>query len=347
MFGETDDFQNALRNEGNLSLYMTGYGRFRARLTRVALHHMRLEAGAEQLPRIGFMAVPSDMVLVTFSIGDQPSPIWGGIRPRRGDLMTFGPDHRFHMRTQGPCRWGAIWIPRQVFAEASYELMGKPLSISPIAELWRPSHVPGGLLLRLHGAAIRAAEVRPETIVDPEAAHGMEQQLIHALVECLSAKPVTEQTQSTPEHQKIAADFEALLQTRRGPEPRSDKRLSSPGLPSRCLRKACDEVLGRTPESYMRLRALHLVHDILRNETPGTMSVIQLASQYGFHAPGRFAAHYRALFGELPSVTLARPPPVIGLCSLRATALLAETVQNVGVHAALRNGRRAQRTATA
>ena len=24
--------------------------------------------------------------------------------------MTFGPGHRVHVRTEGPCRWGAIWL---------------------------------------------------------------------------------------------------------------------------------------------------------------------------------------------------------------------------------------------
>src|SRR5262249_36118840 len=45
VFGEPDDFQAALREDGVLSLLVTGNGPFRARLTQVALDHVHLSAG--------------------------------------------------------------------------------------------------------------------------------------------------------------------------------------------------------------------------------------------------------------------------------------------------------------
>jgi AraC-like DNA-binding protein len=322
VFGEPDDFREALRYEGNLDLYITGSGRFLARLTKVVLHRLCVAAVAEQLPRIGFLGVPPDMVLISFPFSDRPPPIWGGIRPQHGEMMMFGPGHRLHLRTQGPCRWGAIWVPTSVLSEGFYELTGNALTIAPFAELWRPSRILGGRLSRLHAAAIRAAEVRPETIVGAEAVHGMEQQLFHALVECLSAKPVENQMQIRHQDQEITARFEDLLQTRGDPPRRVDKLLSALGVSDRHLRRCCADDLGMSPATYIQLRALHRVHDILRSGTPEVVSVSQVARLNGFSAPGHFAAKYRALFGELPSVTLLRPRPAAALYSPKPAPLV-------------------------
>jgi AraC-like DNA-binding protein len=309
VFGEPDDFREALRCEGNLELYTTGSGRFLARLTRVVMHRLCITAVAEQLPRIGFLGVPHDMVLVSFSFGDRPPPIWGGIQPRHGEIMIFGPGHRLHLRTQGPCRWDVIWVPTSVLFDGFHEMTGSKLTIAPFAELWRPSRMPGDRLRRLHAAAIRAAEVRPETIVDAEAAHGLEQQLFHALVECLMAKPMKNQVRIRHQDQEITARFEDLLQTRSDSPRRVDKLLSALGVSDRHLRRCCANDLGMSPASYIQLRALHRVHDILRDAEPEVVSVAQVARLNGFSARGLFAAKYRALFGELPSVTLRRQRP--------------------------------------
>ncbi len=322
VFGEPNDFREALRYHGNLDLYITGSGRFLARLTKVALHRLCVAAVVEQLPRIGFLGVPQDMVLISFPFGDRPPPIWQGIRPRHGDIMIFGPGHRLHLRTQGPCRWGAIWVPTSMLSECFSELTGNTLTIAPFAELWRPSRTLGSRLLRLHAAVIRAAEVRPETIVDAEAARGMEQQLLHILVECLSAKPVEIQMQIRHQDQEITARFEDLLQAQEHPARRTRELLSALGVSDRHLRRCCADDLGMSPASYIQLRALHRVHDILRGAEPEMVSVSQIARLNGFSASGLFAVKYRTLFGELPSVTLRRPPPAVTLHSLKLASLV-------------------------
>jgi AraC-like DNA-binding protein len=306
VFSEPDDFQAALHKEGNVSLLITAYGRFLARLTEVQLYCIRLAAVEEHLPRIGFLAVPPDMVLISFPIGDRPPPIWGGMRPTNGAIMTFGPDHRVHVRTHGPSRWGAIWLPADALTEHFHKLTENALTI-PAAAQWRPPYAAGRRLLRLHAAAIRAAEVRPETIVDAEAAHGMEQQLIDVLVECLSAVGTSdEKIQTRGRNQGVAMRFEALLQTNHDRSLGAEELADALGMSARLLRTCCAENLGMSPTSYIRLRAMHSVHDVLRGRVPGQASVSLVASSRGFRDLGRFAATYRSLFGELPSATLRR-----------------------------------------
>ena len=78
VFSEPGDFEAALREEGGLGLLVTGRGQFRARLTQVKLHRMRLSAAEEQLSRIAFVAVPADLILVSLPIRGRPGLIWGG-----------------------------------------------------------------------------------------------------------------------------------------------------------------------------------------------------------------------------------------------------------------------------
>jgi hypothetical protein len=85
VFSESGDFEAALREEGGLGLLITGRGQFRARLTQVKLHRLRLSAAEEQLSRIAFVAVPADLILVSLPIRGRPGLIWGGSGPPTND----------------------------------------------------------------------------------------------------------------------------------------------------------------------------------------------------------------------------------------------------------------------
>lgn len=302
VFGEPDDFCAALRGHGNVNLYLTGHGGFSARFTKLKMYRLRIAAVTENLSRIGFLAVPPDTVLVVLPIGDAPPPIWGGNQPANGDLMTFGPGHRIHVRTHGPCRWGAMWLSAQDLAGYFHEMTNSTLTIAAGAQPWRaPKH-----MLRLHAAAIRAVEVRPKTIVDTEAAHGMEQQLVEALVKCLSGKPLQEQSRPGHWSQEIVVRFEELLESRRDGMFREDELGAALGVSAHSLRAGCMQELGMSPISYIRLRALHRVHSILQGRAVEVESVSQVARDQGFRDLGRFAESYRILFGQLPSTTSSR-----------------------------------------
>lgn len=75
----------------------------------------------------------------------------------------------------------------------------------------------------------------------------------------------------------------------------------------RAIQLAFRRQLGTTPLAYLRLVRLEQVHQQLRDARPGDgTSVTRTAVDWGFANPGRFAEHYRAVYGELPSHTLAR-----------------------------------------
>src|SRR5271168_2091190 len=167
VFSEAEDFEAALREEGCLGLLVTGSGAFRARLTQIALHRLWLSAAEEYLPRIALVAVPADMVLVVLPYGNGPPPIWGRIRMRASDIMTLGAGQRLHTRTDGPCRWGSIWLPAPELVRYGSALTGAVFAV-PSAARWlllRPAM--SRHLRHLHSAATGEVESRSRAFRDP------------------------------------------------------------------------------------------------------------------------------------------------------------------------------------
>ena len=78
------------------------------------------------------------------------------------------------------------------------------------------------------------------------------------------------------------------------------------GVSDRMLRSLCAEQLGVSPRTYLRLRRMQQLYRALRSGDPDAASVAEVARRCGVRSLGRFAADYRALYGELPSATLRR-----------------------------------------
>lgn len=72
----------------------------------------------------------------------------------------------------------------------------------------------------------------------------------------------------------------------------------------RRLQESFREYVGMSPMAYVREVRLDRVHEELRTGDPDGLAVGEVAWRWGFTHPGRFAAQYRARFGESPSRTL-------------------------------------------
>src|SRR5208282_1799012 len=121
---------------------------------------------------------------------------------------------------------------------------------------------------------------------------------------------VEEQRAAKRHHALIMSRFEGVLAEH------LSRPLSMPelceliGVGHRTLRSCCAEFLGISPTRYVLLRRLKQVRRALRDGDPNMANVAGLAGCYGFTQLGRFAAVYRAVFGENPSTTLGRAPKI-------------------------------------
>ena len=72
------------------------------------------------------------------------------------------------------------------------------------------------------------------------------------------------------------------------------------------LQNSFKSLFGFTPNFFLRLLKLNLVHYELKNANHKTCSVSKIAMKWGFIHMGRFSHYYFELFLEKPSFTLAR-----------------------------------------
>lgn len=251
IFSESEDFRAGLSSDGVTSLLVTGDGKFRARLTQIVLDEICLTAGEEQQPRCAFVMVPDGAVLIALPTGRGPWPVWSGITMGASEIITLGPSERLHVRIASPSRWGSIRISLQTLTRYSCALIGAPILISGIAR-WRSRRSTLRNLLSLHRAALRVAETRSSVIVDADAAHGLEQQLIYMLIECLSSSPCDQETPTDYRHRSILAQFEDMLS--REPQRSISDICSALHSSEAMLRASCQQHIGMSPGRYRRLR---------------------------------------------------------------------------------------------
>jgi AraC-like DNA-binding protein len=301
-FSDPGDYQAGFDGV-TINVVLTGPGMFGAHLTSVDLSHTTLYSVQESLPHTAYVALPLETVNFTFSLS-APPPIWGGIEMKPGDLMFHSVGEHIHQRTRGAGRWGMISVDAEFFAQSTKALAGSAIVPPQVGQVLRPSGADMNELQRLHAKACRLVETRPETVAHREIARAIEHEIIYALVECLKAKVVCGDTAARRRCAAIMNRFEAALAAnldRQLPIATICKSLS---VPERTLRMCCRECLGTGPSRYIQLRRLNLVRDALRQAGPATARVSDIAARYGYSEFGRFAASYRAIFGETPSATL-------------------------------------------
>jgi AraC-like DNA-binding protein len=243
------------------------------------------------------------MVLVALSVDHDAPVVWGGFRLHEGELIIIGAAQSTHMRSAGPCRWGAIWLPAQELARYSKALSGTVFTVSDLTRPWRPPCGSGAQLHRLFCAAIGMARARPGHVTEADAAHGLEQQLIQLLVECLPTKPMM---MPPCRAQHVMGRFEELVRSRLEGDLSLAQISAALNVPERSLRKYCEDHLGLSPMSYARLHRMQQVNRLLREAASPAINVAAAAAHFGFRNPGRFAGVYRELYGELPSRTRRR-----------------------------------------
>jgi AraC-like DNA-binding protein len=303
-FDNPADYQAAI-GSACIKLTLTGGGDFKARLTWLNLHYLRVVRGREMLPRIAYISLPPDRAIFSFPTSTTTAT-WSGLELRYGDILFRGRGQRTHQWTAGKSQWGLISLPQEQFAAVAKALTGLEITLPPDGRVLRPSGGAAARLLRLHSKICRLAETRHELIEKQEIARALEQELLHALVNCLTENDANGDLETRRHHADIMVRFEDALSAHVGPQLNMPELSAALGVPERTLRVCCNEFLGMSPSRYHLWRRLNMVRSALQHADPTTASVAAIARSCEFFELGRFAATYRIAFGELPSTTLRR-----------------------------------------
>jgi hypothetical protein len=253
VFSDAAQFHAAMRTEGVRGFVVARAGEFRAGLTQVSLHDLKLCSVEEELPSISFISVPCDKVLVAFALDDRTRQVWGGCRVPTSNLVLVGPGQNIHRRSEGAGHWGMIWLPVEEIQDYTRSYFDEAVTIRSI-ELRCPPASLSKQLRRLHKAIMGASHTRCASLLRPRAAHGLEQQIIQVLMEVLSSGPPKQCAATESRRQELMALFELLPDATHDECPTMARLSAALDIPEEMLRKWCEGTLGMDPARYLRRR---------------------------------------------------------------------------------------------
>lgn len=288
---------------------VVGSGEFRAELARVEFGSLWMQRGHETSARIAWARNSPGRGVITFLTNENQAPLTDyGLPLSPGDLHFASPAASHHMRTTGPSSWGAMSVTCQELAVAGRAIIGRELLAPTATQCLRPSAIAMSGLLALHKEGGRLAKSAPELLAIPEVAHSLEQKLLRAMVHALADGSGVEASESGVRHTTTLARLEGLLTANLDRPLHLAEICTTIGISERTLRFCCHEHLGMGPIQYLWLRRMNLAHAALLRGSAAATSVTSIATAFGFWELGRFSVAHRTLFGEPPSVTLARAP---------------------------------------
>ena len=289
-----------------VNIIVTGGGDFNARLTWLNLDNLYLLHSRENLPRVGFFSLSPAKAFVSFPTNAGSSLTYGAFGLQYGDVVFHGRGERMHQRINGESQWGLISLSHEQLAASTKALTGTKIMSPPEGRVLRPSRSTASHFLRLHTKVCRLVETRLELIANPEVARALEQELLQALVNCLTAGDACGNPKRKQHHADIMIRFVEALALYGQSHLNLPALCSAIGVPERTLRMCSAELLGMSPTRYHLLRRLNGARSELLSADPETASVTQIARNHQFLELGRFAVAYRTVFGEMPSSTLRR-----------------------------------------
>jgi AraC-like DNA-binding protein len=304
-FTDPDDYA-AVFPATSADLTITGRGQFIANVTRIDLHRLWMLRFSDNLPRVKHSANITERTIISFRTQHGPRLFCNGKEMHPGNIKQLGPGQSANQQSAGLASVGVMSLPVEDMASAGKAIAGIELEPPRDALIVTPPAPAMAKLQRLHAAAAYLAESAPEIIGHHEAARGLEQALIEAMVACLTTADDAEDRAAQRRHEAIMRRFRGALEANDAQPLYIPELCKVIGVSGRTLRVCCQEQLGMSPKQYLLLRRMHLARRALRDSASDITTVTEIATQYGFWHFGRFAGEYRSLFGEAPSATLHR-----------------------------------------
>jgi AraC-like DNA-binding protein len=306
-FTDPDHYASTIRAT-RAEVTVMGRGHFNAKLIRIDLHRLWMQRFSDNLPRVGHSDPRTGRAIISFRTEPGPSLLWSGVEMQTANIIRHSEGKNSFQRTYGSASWGAMSLPVEEMASIGAAMAG--CDLTPPSDLLMLTPPPSAMarLQRLHAAAGHLAEETPEIIANPNAARGLEQALIEAMIGCLGNVEVGEDRVAQRQHELIMRRFRRMVEENPYESLYLPEICTAIGVSDRTFRRCCQEHLGMGSKRYLLLRRLHLARRALRETAADAATVTEIAGRYGFWHFGRFAGAYQALFGEMPSATLHRPP---------------------------------------
>jgi AraC-like DNA-binding protein len=307
-FSDPDDYATSIRG-GVVEFTVTQRGNFNAKLTRIDLHSLWMQRFYDNLARVAEVSgVTRGRTVITFLANPGTTLVQEGVEIDAAAILRQRPRPKYYQRSSGPTCFATMSLPVELLVAFGGTMADADLPPPADALLIAPPPAALDQLRRLHAAAAHLAEVAPEIITNPDAARGLEQALIEAMIDCLGRGQERESGLAQGQHAVVMRRFRRVVEDNPEEPLYIPEICNAIRVSSRTLQACCHEHLGMAPKRYLLLRRMNLARRALRAAAPGTVSVTDIATRFGFWELGRFAVEYQALFGEPPSAALRCQP---------------------------------------
>lgn len=305
-FTDPDEYAAALQ-QGSVEITVRQRGTFIASLCTVKLSHLWIQRLSEELARTSHVDAQSGRAFIAYRTEAGPSVVRNGVELSTTRIARLRCGQSYYQHTSGPTSHAGMSLPLDEMTSFGAAMVGQDLRPPDDDVTVVPPPHAMARLQRLCSAAAELAEDAPAVIEHSEAARGLEQALIEAMMHCLGGGEAEEDRAAQRQHAAIMRRFHRTLERYADQPVYVPELCKEVGASERTLRTCCQEHLGMSPKHYLLLHRMHMVRRALRESTTAETSVTEVATRYGFWQFGRLAVEYKVLFGESPSATLARP----------------------------------------
>jgi AraC family transcriptional regulator, ethanolamine operon transcriptional activator len=303
-----DSYVDTIR-EATLLFIKTGPSRAPWGIEWHPFSRMSLQLGSDGGARVVHGISRGDAITFMFYFGKTPHPVlFDGYALKWHEVAVLSPNAHFTFAARRPTRWFALTLPLGLIDDPSYLREAGVSFKSRNVAITLPEDAATKLMTVAKRARNRAKKDLIKQASDNAA---VEAALLAVLSEALTSKG--SKVRRPDRHQaslklKMSKVLE-YVRSRHSENVHIEEIAEAAGISSRALQRCFRTYLRMPPKEYLKFRRLNLVRRGLRLDPSPEGSknpITRILANYGVTEFGRFAAEYRRVFHELPSVTFSR-----------------------------------------
>jgi len=300
----------------NLELYKLDTSAFTGSLSQLISEDLILSHGrfSSRLKQIG--EPPRGYRTFGVPISADMQMLWRGKHVEGNDLILFPPGGELYASTNSGFNIITVSIKDGVLHEIAEQLQFHGLEKQFLSsEVYRCDEREMTSLKKTLYTVF--AEHERDPALDPA---GTARQIAMRLIQVIHSASRHSLQQPTPLRQEVVRKVDQHIFQYVEEPPTIPELCAVTGASKRTLEYAFNEYFGLNPKAYVNAMRLNAVRKQLRGAQAGDILVADVANTWGFWHMGQFAADYRKLFGENPSITLGCDvKPCKAGCSLSQT----------------------------
>jgi AraC-like DNA-binding protein len=281
-----------------------GRGRFRGALSHVSIGDFSLSIGSFSVGVRTQRIATDDRLVIGMLLNARERVTHWSFDMVPADVLVMPPSTEHDGSFHGAAAYAAI---RLDLAEMTSMFTGEPRLSDP-ATWYRKNRYRAdsltGLIATQRLEQIVSCLSRQQAGMPDEVANFWKRAIIDAMAVTIVDALPAENRGPVPSAMRLVRDVEHYLDTAGSRPVHISEICAQFNVSRRSLHRAFYDMLGLGPVTFLRRKRLCAIHSALRENTPATATIGEIAMQHGFIELGRFAHYYRSLFGEYPSETL-------------------------------------------